>query len=49
MPPTRDLRTAAAKTRHMFLRRNIWTGILAHCEVSKPSIVIELVLGIDLG
>ena len=33
----------------MFLRWNIWTSILALCEVSKPSVVIEFVLGIDFS
>ena len=40
---------AAAKTRQMFPLRNIWTRILALREVSKASIVIELILGIHLG
>lgn len=33
----------------MFPRRNIWTGILALCEVSKTSIIVVFILGIDLG
>ena len=34
----------------MFLRRNIRTSILALSrEVSKPSIVVEFILGIDFG
>ena len=40
---------AAAKSRQKFRPGNIWTSILALCEVSKPSIVIEFVLGVDLG
>ena len=54
-PPARTLPSihglssrAAAKTRQMFPRRNIWTGILALREVSKPSIIVEFILGIDL-
>lgn len=43
-----DLSRAVAKSRQMFLRRNIWTSILALREVSKASIVVELILGIDL-
>ena len=45
-----DYHEAAAKTRQMFLlRRDIWTSILALREVSKPSIIIEFILGVDLG
>lgn len=32
----------------MFLGQNIWTSILALREVSKSSIVVEFILGIDL-
>lgn len=40
---------AAAKSRQMFLWWNMWTSILALCEVSKPSIIVVFILGIDLG
>ena len=47
--PIRNLSKAAAKTRQMFPRWNIRTRILALCEVSKPSIIIIFILGVDLG
>ena len=47
--PTHGRSGPAAKSRRTVPRRDIRTGILALREVSKPSIVVELVLGVDLG
>lgn len=47
--PIHGLSRAAAKSRRIFLQWDIWTSILALRDVSKPSMIVELILGIDLS